>query len=550
MSDGGHLLVQCLQSQGVDNVFCVPGESYLAVLNALHGESIRVVNCRHESSATMMADAQGKLTGRPGVAMVTRGPGATNASAGVHIAQQDSTPLVLFVGQIGLDMDGRDAFQEIDYRLMFGSIAKWVTEIRSVERIPEIIAHAWSVAMSGRPGPVVIALPEDMLTSAVNKRPCKRTEVSKPAPNPDDLVTLKQRLEAAENPICILGGSRWSRESSLAMEEFSESWDLPVVCSFRRQMLFDHLHPNFVGELGLGVNPKLISRIRNSDLILLIGGRLSELPSQGYTLQSMGDFERLVHVHPGAEELERVYQSNLLINATPDMFLRMAPRGLSTGPSRCRSAHAEYLQWSTPLADGIGSLHMHFVSAFLEEHLPDDAVITNGAGNYTAWMQRFRRYREYGTQLGPISGSMGYGLPAAIAAKITQPTKPVICLAGDGCYQMNSQELATAVQEQTNILILVIDNGMYGTIRMHQERNYPGRVSATRLLNPDFAMQARAAGAFGETVTKNDEFQSVFERALTHDGPALLHLIIDPEGITPNISLSEMRATALAACAN
>ena len=546
MSDGGHLLVQCLQSQGVEHVFCVPGESYLAVLNALHGESIRVVNCRHESSATMMADAQGKLTGRPGVAMVTRGPGATNASAGVHIAQQDSTPLVLFIGQIGLEMDGRDAFQEIDYRQMFGGIAKWVTEIRCADRIPEVIAHAWSVAMSGRPGPVVIALPEDMLTSTTSVNACKRTEVSKPSPNPDDLELLRDRLEKATNPICILGGTRWNEQSTKDMQSFAESWDLPVVCSFRRQMLFDHVHESFAGELGLGVNPKLIERIANSDLVLLLGGRLSELPSQGYTLHDFSDHERLVHVHHGAEELERVYQSGLVINATPDMFLRSAPRGNSTSFIRCRQPHADYLTWSTPANEGIGSLNMHFVSRMLEQQLPDDTIITNGAGNYTAWMQRFRRYRKYGTQLGPISGSMGYGLPAAIAAKITHPDQAVVCLAGDGCYQMNCQELATAVQEHTSIIILVIDNGMYGTIRMHQERNYPGRESATRLVNPDFAMQARATGAFGETVKTNTDFLPAFERALCHNGPALLHLLIDPEGITPNVSLSQMRESALA----
>ena len=539
------LLSKCLAAQGVDRVFCVPGESYLALLDALvdYAGQIETITCRHEGAAAMMAEADGKMTGRPGLAMVTRGPGASNAAGGVHVAQQDSTPMVLLVGQIGLDMDGRDAFQEVDYKQLFAGMAKWVTEIRNPDRIPEIIAHAWSVAMSGRPGPVVIALPEDMLSMQTDAAPCAHTVVSRPAPSQESLEILRDLLEKAENPIAILGGSRWDEQSARHFVDFATSWDLPVACSFRRQMLVDHHHPNYAGEVGMGLNPALRRRVKTSDLLLLVGGRLSELPSQKYDLLEIpGPNPNLVHVHPGAEELERVYQAKLVINATPDTFLVSAPRGSLDSTRRAKSAHDEYLNWSTPVGRVPGSVQMHDVVAHLENVLDSDAIMTNGAGNYTVWMQRFHRFRQYGTQISPVSGSMGYGLPAAIAAGLRHPGRQILCLAGDGCFQMTGQEFATAVQYGVKLVVIVIDNGMFGTIRMHQERSFPGRVSATRLQNPDFAMIARAAGGFGETVESTVDFEPVFARACASPMPALIHLRVDARAMTPDLSLDDIRS--------
>jgi len=546
---GGTLLVEALECHGAERVFCVPGESYLAVLDALHDASIPVTVCRQEGGAAMMADAHGKLTGTPGICMVTRGPGATNASAGVHIAAQDSTPMILFIGQIERGMREREAFQEIDYRQMFGGIAKWVAEIDHADRVPEFISRAWHVATSGRPGPVVLALPEDMLVEMAEARQPPAWIQVETHPGLAQMADLQKRLWAAERPIAILGGGRWSEEAVAGFTRFAERFELPVACSFRRQMLFDNLHRNYAGDVGIGINPKLLDRVKASDLILLVGGRLSEMPSQSYSLLDVpSPSQQLVHIHPDAEELGRVYRPSLAIHASPTAFCKAAeglqpPTDLK-GAGEAETAHQDYLDWSGARPEIPGVLQMAGVMDWLEANLGDDAICTNGAGNYATWLHRFHRFRRYATQAAPTSGSMGYGLPAAVAAKLAFPEREVVCFAGDGCLQMTMQEFGTACQDSANIIILVIDNGMYGTIRMHQERTYPGRPSATKLVNPDFAALARSYGAFGETVETTEEFGPAFERARAADTPALLHLKLDPEAITPVASLSQIREAA------
>lgn len=546
---GGELLVEALERHGAGRVFCVPGESYLAVLDALYDASIPVTVCRQEGGAAMMADAWGKLTGKPGICMVTRGPGATNASAGVHVAAQDSTPMILFIGQIERGMREREAFQEIDYRQMFGGIAKWVAEIDHADRVPEFISRAYHVATSGRPGPVVLALPEDMLVEKADApQPPAWTQVET-HPGLSQMADLQKRLWAAERPIAILGGSRWSEEAVAGFTRFAERFDLPVACSFRRQMLFDNLHPNYAGDVGIGINPKLLARVKSSDLILLVGGRLSEMPSQSYSLLDIpSPTQQLVHVHPDAEELGRVYRPAQAIHASPTAFCKAAeglqPPSELKGAGEAAKAHQDYLDWSGARPQVPGNLQMAGVMEWLEANLPEDAVCTNGAGNYATWLHRFHRFRRYATQAAPTSGSMGYGLPAAVSAKLAFPEREVVCFAGDGCLQMTMQEFGTACQDGANIIVLVIDNGMYGTIRMHQERTYPGRPSATKLVNPDFAALARSYGAFGETVETTDAFGPAYERARAAGTPAILHLKLDPEAITPAASLSQIRAAA------
>lgn len=546
---GGALLVEALERHGAERVFCVPGESYLAVLDALYDTDIPVTVCRQEGGAAMMADTYGKLTGKPGICMVTRGPGATNASAGVHIAAQDSTPMILFIGQIERGMREREAFQEVDYRQMFGGIAKWVAEIDHADRVPEFLSRAYHVATSGRPGPVVLALPEDMLVETADIAQPPAWQQVETHPGLTQMADLQKRLWAAERPIAILGGSRWSEDAVAAFTRFAERFDLPVACSFRRQMLFDNLHENYAGDVGIGINPKLLARVKSSDLILLVGGRLSEMPSQSYSLLDIpAPAQQLVHVHPDAEELGRVYRPSLAIHASPTAFCKAAeglqPPAELKGAGEAVKAHQDYLDWSGARPETPGTLQMASVMDWLESNLADDTICTNGAGNYATWLHRFHRFRRYGTQAAPTSGSMGYGLPAAVAAKLAFPEREVVCFAGDGCLQMTMQEFGTACQDGANIIVLVIDNGMYGTIRMHQERTYPGRPSATKLSNPDFAALARSYGAFGETVETTDQFGPAFERARASGLPAMLHLKIDPEAITPAASLSQIRAAA------
>lgn len=546
---GGQLIVDALEIQGAERVFCVPGESYLAVLDGLHDATIPVTVCRQEGGAAMMAEAYGKMTGKPGVCMVTRGPGATNAAAGVHVAQQDATPLILFVGQIETRMRERDAFQEVNYRQMFGSMAKWVAEIDHADRVPEFVSRAFHVATSGRPGPVVLALPEDMLVEEVIAPQAPKAQMVESYPSPQQMAELQTLLAAAHKPMIILGGSRWTKEARDDFTVFAERFNLPVACAFRRQMLFDHMHPNYAGDVGIGINPKLKARLEEADLLLVVGDILSEMASQSYTLLDIPvPRQKLVHVHPGPEELGRVYAPTLAINASPVAFSSMAaalePTRNTPWAEHTEAAHLDYLEWSGARPEVPGMLQMAHVVDWLEHNLPEDAIIANGAGNYATWVHRFHRFREFGTQLAPTSGSMGYGLPAAIAGKLKHPDRMVLCFAGDGCLQMTLQELGTAAQENAAIIVLVIDNGIYGTIRMHQEREYPGRVSATTLKNPAFVELASAYGFHSEPVRTAEEFGPAFNRAVDSGKPALLHLHLDPEAITPTRSLSDIRAAS------
>jgi acetolactate synthase I/II/III large subunit len=543
------VLVDQLRVHGVRHVFCVPGESYLAALDAFHDSDIAVTVCRQEGGAAMMAEAVGKVTGRPGVCFVTRGPGATNASPGIHIARQDSTPLVMFVGQVARDMREREAFQELDYRAVFGSMTKWATEIDDPARVPEIVSRAFHAAANGRPGPVVVSLPEDMLTERIavdNAPPFAPIETS---PGAAEMAKLAQLLAGARAPVLIVGGSRWSQAASDSLARFAQRFSLPVYTTFRRLHLFDALHSCFGGDLGIGPNPKLLERIKSADLVVLIGGRMGELPSQSYTLFEIPrPRQSFVHVHPGAEELGRVYSPHLAIHATPTAFAAAleeldvpgAPRG------QAGAARAEYLAWTEKPTEQPGAVNLGAIMVWLRENLPADAIICNGAGNYAAWIHRFFRFRRFGQHVAPASGSMGYGVPAAVAMKRLYPERPVICIAGDGDFLMNGQEFATAVQYELPIIVVIADNGIYGTIRMHQEREYPGRIVATELRNPDFAAYARAFGGFGASVERTADFPAAFAQARASGKPAIIRLAIDPEAITPATTLAKIRAKSLA----
>ncbi|MEL7462903.1 MAG: thiamine pyrophosphate-binding protein [Pseudomonadota bacterium] len=548
MKTGGEILIECLAAQGVDRVFCVPGESYLAALDALHDVRIDVINARQEGGAAMMAEADGKLTGRPGVAFVTRGPGATNAAAGVHVAKQDSTPMILFVGQIGRRMKGREAFQEVDYRQTFRDLAKWVEEIDCADRIPEIVSHAWHVALSGRPGPVVLALPEDMLREEVEAAPGPLVEVAEPAPSPRDMDALAGMLAAAERPVLALGGSRWDEASVAAVHRFAEKHNLPVTVTFRRQGLFDHEHPNYAGDLGLGPNPKLRALVADSDLLILLGARMSENPSQGFELLDIPTPQmKLIHIHPGPEELGRIYAPTLGINAAPGAFLEAAeaiPARADDGRAvneRVGAAHAAYLDWTGHPPATPGDAEMGPIMSHLRAEMPD-AIACNGAGNYAIWVHRFWRFRRFDQQLAPTSGSMGYGLPAAVAAKLRRPEAELVCFAGDGCFQMTGQEFGALAQYDLPVIVLVVDNESYGTIRMHQERDYPTRVVGTGLKNPDFAALARAYGGHGETVAKTEAFPEALARARASGKPAIIHIKTSAEALTPTLTVSGLRS--------
>jgi acetolactate synthase I/II/III large subunit len=533
--DGGTLLARCLAAQGVDRAFCVPGESYLALLNGLHGSEIDVITTRHEGGAAMMAEADGKMTGRPGIAMVTRGPGATNAASGVHVAQQDSTPMVLLVGQVAGDMKGRDAFQEVEYRDLFGGMAKWVDEIRDANRIPEIISHAFHVAMSGRPGPVVLALPEDMLTEESAAEPAPKAEPEGPFCSLAQAEVVARLIDHAERPIVIAGGSRWDPAGIEALQRLAETRQLPVAVTFRRQNLFSCEHPNYAGDVGISANPKLLQRIRDADLIILAGGRLSEIPSQGFTLLSIPVAgQKLVHVHPGPEEIGRVYRPHLGITSVPGSFIEALNR-IPAGrlfPELSASAHSDYAEWSKSPPKGVGKVTMSAVVEHFRDQFSGTEIITNGAGNYAGWLHRYLRYRP-GMQLAPTSGSMGYGLPAAIAASLRHRDREVFAFAGDGCFQMTAMEFGVAVEHGLRVRAIVCDNGIYGTIRMHQEREYPGRVQNTAIRNPDFASWARSYGAAGFTVQTDDEFADVLAEARSVDGPVIIHLKLDARDIAP-----------------
>ena len=549
---GGHILVDNLIAQGADLCFGVPGESFLAVLDGFYErrDAIRFIICRQEGGAANMAEAYGKLTGRPGICMVTRGPGATNASIGIHTAFQDSTPMIVFIGQVGSDFIDREAFQEIDYRQMFAPVAKWAAQIDRADRIPEYISHAFHVATSGRPGPVVLALPEDMLTTEATVEDVERHHVVQPAPAPSDIARLEELLLSAEQPIVIVGGGGWNNDARDHLRRFVEQWELPVGTSFRCADHFDNTHPNYAGDVGIGVTAKLAQRIRDADLVVAIGPRLGEMTTSGYTLlKPPVPSQKLVHVHPGASELGRVYRGELLINAGMQRFAEAVanskPKSAPKWAARTREMNADYLDNREPQPNP-GELNMAEVVLTCQEMLPDDAIITNGAGNYSGWLHRYYQHRKYRTQLAPTSGAMGYGVPAAVAAAITHPERTVVTFAGDGDFLMNGQEMATAVQHDAKVIFIVVNNGIYGTIRMHQEREYPGRVSGTDLRNPDFAAMARAFGIDGETITRTADFRPAFERALSRPGSTLLELQLDPDAITTRTTLTALRNQALA----
>lgn len=542
MGDGGQavertaaqILVDQLRVQGTQRVTCVPGESYLAVLSALTGSGIEVITCRNEGGAAYMAEAEGKLTGRPGICFVTRGPGAMNASGGVHVAMQDSTPMILFIGQIDTGVREREAFQEVDYKAVFGSMAKWVAEIDDPARVVEFVTRAFRVAMQGRPGPVVLVLPENILPETAVCRDAARVEPARAAPRAEDMAALGDMVVQARRPLAILGGSGWSADACAEFAKFAEKADLPVATSFRRAMLFPSDHPSYAGDLGIGPAAHLRKMVEEADLILLIGGRLSEMPSSSYSLLSVPlPRQRLVHVHPGAEELGRVYQPDLAIQAGPVEFVRaLTALGAPESPAwagQAAAAHAAWEAYSGTPRHLPGRFQLGEAVRWLSDRLPDNAIICNGAGNYAGWVHRHHRYRRYGSQLAPTSGTMGYGVPAAIAAKRVHPDRPAIAWAGDGCFLMNGQEFTTAVQYGAAIIAIVVDNAQYGTIRMHQERDYPGGAEGLFMRSPDFAVLGRACGGLGFRVETLEEFQAAIEEALAADRPAILHCLLDPQ---------------------
>ncbi|HEX4943100.1 MAG TPA: thiamine pyrophosphate-binding protein [Usitatibacteraceae bacterium] len=553
MSDlrqGGRILVEQLLVHGADTAFCVPGESFLPVLDAMyeHRERIKLVVCRHETGAANMAEAHAKLTGRPGICIVTRGPGATQASVGVHTAFQDSTPMILLVGDVGSAFRDREAFQEVDFAAMFAPLAKWAARIDSVERIPEYLSRAFTVAMSGRRGPVVLALPEDVLSATAAVADARMYAPAHAEAGAGEIERLHTLIAAARRPLVVLGGSGWSKDACEDMRRFIEANHLPVACAFRFQDLFDNRHGNYVGDVGIGINPILAERVRTADVLLVVGARMGEMTTSGYTLlDSPVPRQKLVHVMSGAEELGRVYQAELAILAGMGRFARaaaaMAPVDASAWKNGVAEARADYIAW-TARREIPGKVQMWDIVDWLDKHLPEDAILCNGAGNYATWLHRFHRYTGFRTQLAPTSGAMGYGVPAAIAAKIAEPGRVVVAFAGDGCFLMAGQELATAVQYGAAVIIVVVNNGMYGTIRMHQEKQYPGRVYGSDLVNPQFASYARSFGAVGEIVEETAQFGPAFERCLASGKPAVIEVRIDPQAITPNTTLDAIRAAA------
>jgi acetolactate synthase-1/2/3 large subunit len=565
---GGQVVVDQLVIHGADLVFCVPGESYLEVLDALYDarDRVQLVNARHEAGAANMAEAYGKLTGRPGIALVTRGPGACHAAIGVHTAYQDSTPMLLLIGQIARGSTDREAFQEVDYRQMFGPLAKWVAQIDQADRVPEYLARAFHVATSGRPGPVVLALPEDMLTEAVTVADARPFVASQAAPDPADLARLRGMLEAAERPILLVGGSRWSDAACAQIVAFAEAWDLPTTTSFRRMDVFDNRSPVYAGDFGTSPLPSLPGRLREADLVIAVGARLGDITTQDYSTlartepksHSEGLAERLrterspepralVHVYPDADELGRVFRPALGIVAGPAAFAAalgaLRPAAAPRWSAWTRAANADYVANLEPSAYD-GALDMGRALAELRQVLPRDAIVTLDAGNHTGWPMRYLAFGRPGRLLGPTSGAMGYSAPAAVAASLVHRDRLVVCCVGDGGFLMSGQEIATAVQHGGKPIFLVFNNASYGTIRMHQERSHPGRTIGTDLVNPDFVGLARAYGAHSELVTRTADFAPAFERAVAAGKAALIELRTDPERITTRTTIAALRAAA------
>ncbi|WP_415392852.1 thiamine pyrophosphate-binding protein [Paracoccus sp. SJTW-4] len=547
MMNGGRILVESLMALGARVGFGVPGESYLAVLDALHDTRGRLdfVLCRNEGGAAFMAAAWGKLTGQAGLCFVTRGPGATNASIGVHTAMQDSAPMLLFVGQVGTDMKGREAFQELDYRAVYGTMAKWAVEIDSVERIPEILARAWVTATTGRPGPVVIALPEDMLAETTATPPLTAPpRIVEPAAAAAAMAEAQALLESAARPLLMVGGCNWTDAGRRALQDFAEASDIPVVAAFRYQDSFDNFSPCYAGEAGVGMPVHVRALVTEADVILAVNLRFGEMTTDGYTLLDVPvPAQRLIHVHGSDREIGKVYQPTLGIHAGPNEFAAaLAPvRG---NWAEWRACARQGFEDSLSAPPQPSPVDMAQVMAHLRELLPEDAILTNGAGNFTVWPNKFYQFGPQARLLAPQSGAMGYGLPAAIAARVAFPGRTVVCFAGDGDFQMNCQELGTAMQAGAQPIVLLLNNGIYGTIRAHQERNYPGRVSGTTMENPDFVQLAQAYGYHAERVARTEDFPAAFARALASDSGAVLDLDISPEALTPRQTLSQMRAAA------
>lgn len=547
---GGRLLIDALVAQGCGTVFCVPGESYLAALDGLYDRDVQVIVCRQEGGAAFMAEAYGKATGQPGVCFVTRGPGATNASIGVHVAQQDSTPMILFVGMPATDTTGRDAFQEFDLTAVFGSLGKSAEVINSADRIPEIVSRAFHRAQSGRSGPVIVGLPEDVLSGAAVPRACSPAQIAQPGVRPDDLKRLQERLMAAQRPLMIVGGPGWDTEVQTSIEGFCARFNLPVMCAFRFQDYIDNRHDCYAGHAGIGKHPAMQKMIRTADLIITLGARLGEMTSDGYSLFDIPDPEQtLVHIHPDPDELGAVYRADLPIASSAAAFAaavgHMKPASAVPWSAWCQAARDAYLDSLKPV-ESAGSVKLEQIISQLKEDVPETTILTNGAGNCMGFLHRYYQYPGYRTAIAPTAGAMGYGVPAAIGAKIAFPNRPVIAFCGDGDFLMTGQELATAVQYSIDMVIVICNNSMYGTIRMHQERDYPGRVVATSLTNPDFAAYAKSFGAHGERVEETVQFRPALKRALATAGPSVIELVIDPEAITTSQTLTGLREAAFA----
>ena len=534
MRHGGQILIDQLKIQGVDRVFCIPGESYLPALDGLYESGIQTIVGRQEGGVAMMAEASGKLTGRPGIAFVTRGPGASNASAGIHIAFQDSTPMILFVGQVDSSHRDREAFQEVDYKKMFSPLAKWVAEIDNIERLPEYISKAFNIALSGRPGPVVLSLPEDTLFAKADIPDAPKANPSKQMVSEEDVNEVIDKLKLAKNPFIIVGGSGWSSEAAENLGKFAKSMGIPVGTSFRCQDYLDNRHPNYVGDVGIGINPALLKRIKLADCVLVLNARLGEMTTGGYSMFDIPKTTQyLIHVHPDPNELGSVYQPDIGLVCNSAEFIKKAVNNSKEHQNKSPTKErANYQAWQKPLTTP-GNVKMEVVIKTLSNILPEETIITNGAGNYNGWLHRYFTYKGWRTQVGSTSGSMGYGLPAAVAAKLIHHDKEVICLSGDGCFQMTMQEFGTACQYGLNIIIIISNNSVYGTIKMHQEKAFPGRPSGTSMVNPNFAELAKSYGGHGEVVLSTDQFSGALERARNSNKPAILDLRTDPKAINP-----------------
>ena len=534
MRHGGQILIDQLKIQGVDRVFCIPGESYLPALDGLYESGIQTIVGRQEGGVAMMAEASGKLTGRPGIAFVTRGPGASNASAGIHIAFQDSTPMILFVGQVDSSHRDREAFQEVDYKKMFSPLAKWVAEIDNIERLPEYISRAFNIALSGRPGPVVLSLPEDTLFAKADIPDAPKANPSKQMVSEEDVNEVIDKLKLAKNPFIIVGGSGWSSEAAENLGKFAKSMGIPVGTSFRCQDYLDNRHPNYVGDVGIGINPALLKRITLADCVLVLNARLGEMTTGGYSMFDIPKPKQyLIHIHPDPNELGSVYQPDIGLVCNSAEFIKKAINNSKEHQNKSPTKErANYQAWQKPLTTP-GNVKMEVVIKTLSNILPEETIITNGAGNYNGWLHRYFTYKGWRTQVGSTSGSMGYGLPAAVAAKLIHHDREVICLSGDGCFQMTMQEFGTACQYGLNIIIIISNNSVYGTIKMHQEKAFPGRPSGTSMVNPNFAELAKSYGGHGEVVLSTDQFSGALERARNSNKPAILDLRTDPKAINP-----------------